>query len=59
VIKICIAPGAKVSDNETVIVLESMKMEHQITAHRAGLVRAITVSEGQTVERDAPLVELG
>jgi len=59
VIKICIAPGAKVSDNETVIVLESMKMEHQITAHREGVVRAITVSEGQTVERDAPLVELG
>ena len=58
VIKICVAPGAEVGDNETVIILESMKMEHQITAHREGVVRVITVSEGQTVDRDAPLLEL-
>lgn len=59
VIRICVAPGAEVRDNEAVIVLESMKMEHQITAHRDGIVRVIAVVEGQTVERDAPLVELG
>lgn len=58
VIKICVAPGAEVRDNETVIVLESMKMEHQITAHRDGVVRLLNVVEGQTVERDAPLLEL-
>lgn len=59
VIKIYVAPGAEVRDNETVIVLESMKMEHQITAHRDGIVRILSVAEGQTVERDAPLIELG
>lgn len=58
VIKINVAPGEEVRDNETLIVLESMKMEHQIIARREGIVRVVSVVEGQTVERDAPLIEL-
>jgi len=33
-----------------VIVLESMKMEIPVEAPRAGVVKAITVTEGQTVQ---------
>jgi biotin carboxyl carrier protein len=58
VIKINVAPGEEVRDNETLIVLESMKMEHQIIARREAIVRVVSVVEGQTVERDAPLIEL-
>ena len=43
-------PGDAVAAGDPVIVLESMKMEIPVEAPRAGKVRAITVSEGQTVQ---------
>ena len=42
--------GDSVSAGETVLVLESMKMENTITAPKSGRVREITVAEGETVD---------
>ena len=58
VVKVSALAGTKVEQSETVIVLESMKMEHHISSHQAGVVRLIHVSEGQTVDRDALLFEI-
>jgi biotin carboxyl carrier protein len=43
-------PGDAVAAGDPVIVLESMKMEIPVEAPRAGVVKEITVSEGQTVQ---------
>ena len=43
------AEGAAVERGQTVVVLEAMKMENDLTAPRAGIVKAVHVTKGQTV----------
>jgi propionyl-CoA carboxylase alpha chain len=38
------------------LVLEAMKMEHEMTAHADGVVRDVRVEVGQMVDPDAVLV---
>jgi len=52
-----VEPGQSVQPNEVVVVLESMKMEMQITAKRGGLVKRVLVSPGATVRVDELMVE--
>jgi acetyl-CoA carboxylase biotin carboxyl carrier protein len=56
--KIEVAVGDAVSEGQTVVILESMKMEMPVEAPAEGKVTAIRVSAGQAVEEGAPLVEL-
>ncbi|HZD72935.1 MAG TPA: biotin/lipoyl-containing protein, partial [Actinomycetota bacterium] len=49
IVKVLVADGDKVTPGQTLVVLEAMKMENHVTAHQAGTVSSITVSEGQTV----------
>lgn len=50
VFQITTTPGDAVAAGDPIIVLESMKMEIPVEAPRAGKVREIMVSEGQTVQ---------
>jgi biotin carboxyl carrier protein len=52
------APGASVNAGDTLIILESMKMEIPVMAMRAGTVRTILVTEGQQVAEGQPLAIL-
>jgi acetyl-CoA carboxylase biotin carboxyl carrier protein len=56
--KIEVAVGDAVSEGQTVVILESMKMEMPVEAMGAGKVSAIKVTQGQAVEEGAALVEL-
>ena len=56
--KIEVASGQRVAAGETLIVLESMKMEIPVTAPRAGLVSAILVAEKQMVAEGEALAVL-
>lgn len=49
--------GQSVEANEVVIVLESMKMELQITAPHAGVVKGVLVSPGTAVKVNQLMVE--
>jgi acetyl-CoA carboxylase biotin carboxyl carrier protein len=51
--------GDAVAEGDTVVVLESMKMEMPVEAEDAGTVRAIHVAEGQAVREGEALVTLG
>jgi len=42
--------GATVAAGDPILILESMKMEIPVEAPRAGVVRAVRVAEGQTVQ---------
>lgn len=44
------AAGTEVGEDDTIIVLESMKMEIPVGAPKAGTVSKILVAEGDTVE---------
>ena len=56
ILKISVTVGQKVSEGETLLVLEAMKMENEVTADRSGTVTCIIAAKGQTVETGDPLV---
>jgi acetyl-CoA/propionyl-CoA carboxylase biotin carboxyl carrier protein len=56
--KIVAAEGDQVSAGDTVVVLEAMKMEQPLTAHKAGTVTGLAVEIGQTVTAGAVICKL-
>ena len=58
VIGIEVEPGQRVSAGQTLVVLESMKMEVPVQASVAGSVQAIFVALGDVVEEGAVVVDL-
>jgi acetyl-CoA/propionyl-CoA carboxylase, biotin carboxylase, biotin carboxyl carrier protein len=58
IIKIAVADGERVSAGDVIVVLEAMKMEQPLTAHKDGTVTGLAVSVGQTVAAGAPICEL-
>ena len=58
VIKINAKVGDKVSTGDTILVLEAMKMENNITADSNGTIKAILCKEGDQVQSGQALVEL-
>ena len=56
--KIEVKVGDSVAEGQTVVILESMKMEMPVESPAAGKVTSILIKEGQPVEEGAPLVEL-
>ena len=58
VVKVLVAPGDAVAARQPVVIVEAMKMENELRAPRAGTVASVRVSEGQSVEAHAVLVEL-
>src|ERR1700742_4980260 len=49
VLKVAVAEGAEVAEGDLVCVIEAMKMENEITAHRSGKVTALNVAEGGAI----------
>jgi acetyl-CoA carboxylase biotin carboxyl carrier protein len=56
--KITCEVGDAVAEGDTVMILESMKMEQFVDAEDSGRVSAIHVAEGQAVRVGEPLVTL-
>jgi 3-methylcrotonyl-CoA carboxylase alpha subunit len=53
-----VAAGARVELGQTLVIIESMKLETAIKAWRAGVVGMVHVAVGQSFERGADLVSL-
>ena len=58
VLEVLVSEGDRVERNQTVVLMESMKMELVITAPRNGVVRRVAVAAGQQVDRGMRLLEL-
>jgi acetyl-CoA/propionyl-CoA carboxylase biotin carboxyl carrier protein len=58
IVKIAVDEGGTVAAGDLVLVLEAMKMEQPITAHKAGTVRGLAVEIGATVAGGTALCEI-
>ena len=58
VTKIMVKAGDTVSPNDTVCLLEAMKMENTISAGMSGTVKSVNVQEGAQVQQGDAIVEL-
>lgn len=56
--KIEVEVGDEVADGDTVVILESMKMEMPVEAEDDGVVKEIKCAEGQSVQEGDVLVVL-
>lgn len=58
VISVLVKPGSSISKGDTVVVIESMKMQTRVKADREGRVKEVRVKEGSAVSPGDPLVVL-
>ncbi|MDO4716344.1 MAG: biotin carboxylase N-terminal domain-containing protein [Propionibacteriaceae bacterium] len=58
IVKKAVADGDQVSEGELVIVMEAMKMEQPLNAHRSGIVKGLSVEVGATVTSGTVLCEI-
>jgi biotin carboxyl carrier protein len=56
VLRILVKVGEEVAARQGLVVVEAMKMENELRAARAGHVRDIVVTEGQSVEAGTALI---
>lgn len=58
IVKIVASDGDTVNEGDTVVVLEAMKMEQPLTAHKSGTITGLTAAVGQTVTSGATICEI-
>lgn len=57
--KVLVQPGQQVEEGQTLMILEAMKMETEVSASKAGVVGTISVKEGDAVKVGDTLLTLG
>ena len=58
VLQVLVEPGAEIAAGDTVVLLESMKMEIPVLSEWSGTVTAVPVHPGDVVQEGEPLVRL-
>lgn len=58
IVKIAASNGDEVAEGDLIVVLEAMKMEQPLTAHKAGVLKDLEVSEGDTVSAGTVLATI-
>ncbi|MDU0478832.1 acetyl/propionyl/methylcrotonyl-CoA carboxylase subunit alpha [Staphylococcus chromogenes] len=58
VIKVNVEEGQEVAEGDTVVVLEAMKMENPVKAHKSGVVTGLSATAGSGVTKGAVLMEI-
>ncbi|MFD2422114.1 acetyl/propionyl/methylcrotonyl-CoA carboxylase subunit alpha [Amycolatopsis pigmentata] len=58
IVKVAVEEGQQVEAGDLVVVLEAMKMENPVTAHKSGTVSGVSVEVGTAVTQGAALLEI-
>ncbi|MGD0198765.1 MAG: acetyl-CoA carboxylase biotin carboxylase subunit [Solirubrobacteraceae bacterium] len=56
VLRVAIEPGAQVEQGALIAIIEAMKMENEVTAHKAGTVAEVHIEAGAAIGAGEPLV---
>ena len=57
--KVLVAPGDAVQEDDTLVILESMKMEIPVVAPAGGSVQSVEVAEGDVVQEGDLIAVIG
>ncbi len=52
VLRVLVAEGQEVVEGDVICIVEAMKMENEVAAHRGGVVKQLSVAVGQSVDAD-------
>ncbi|MFC9221576.1 acetyl/propionyl/methylcrotonyl-CoA carboxylase subunit alpha [Streptomyces hygroscopicus] len=58
IVKVAVAEGDTVAEGDLIVVLEAMKMEQPLNAHRAGTVKGLTAEVGASITSGAVICEI-
>jgi acetyl-CoA/propionyl-CoA carboxylase biotin carboxyl carrier protein len=58
IVKIAVEEGQQVAEGDLIVVLEAMKMEQPLNAHKAGTITGLTAEVGATVSNGAVIAEI-
>ena len=58
IVKIAVTEGQEVAEGELIVVLEAMKMEQPLNAHRAGIITGLNAEVGATVGAGAVIADI-
>ncbi|MGW2332275.1 acetyl/propionyl/methylcrotonyl-CoA carboxylase subunit alpha, partial [Streptomyces sp. NPDC001700] len=58
IVKVAVAEGDTVAEGDLVVVLEAMKMEQPLNAHRAGIIKNLNADTGASVSSGAVICEI-
>ncbi len=57
ILDIAVKVGQEVQENDSLLVLEAMKMENNITSPRNGIIKSININKGDAVDKGTLLIE--
>ena len=58
VIKVNVENGQEVAEGDVIVVLEAMKMENPVKAHKSGIVSDLAVESGSQINKGNPILEI-
>jgi acetyl-CoA/propionyl-CoA carboxylase biotin carboxyl carrier protein len=53
--KVLVQQGQTVEEGQLICIIEAMKMENEITAHKAGVIESLSAKEGEPIQSGAPI----
>ena len=56
--KVLVKPGDTVQEGQLLSIIEAMKMENEITAHKAGTISELPITEGAAIQAGAPIATI-
>jgi acetyl-CoA/propionyl-CoA carboxylase biotin carboxyl carrier protein len=56
--KVLVKQGDRVEEGQLLIIIEAMKMENEITAHKAGTIVELPITEGAAIQAGAPIATI-
>ncbi len=56
--KVLVKPGDEVQEGQLLCIIEAMKMENEITAHKAGTIVELPITEGAPIQAGAPIATI-
>jgi acetyl-CoA/propionyl-CoA carboxylase biotin carboxyl carrier protein len=58
IVKVAVEEGQEVKEGDLIVVLEAMKMEQPLHAHKSGTVKDLSATVGASLASGAPICEI-